>query len=237
MIISEKPFIFPVLFFLFLLESSCEHHCPIPQKSFERTIELRQDINSKGDGDAYLNSHPTLENINGSGDQHNIVANWTRFGDPARYRSYLKLDLSDIKTDDEIISATLLLHTKPSGSDGSVPDIVNQTFDENYVQICLVKDSWELLTLSWANQPTFSQLPEDYIVFSVPEDFPSVIGIDVTKLIKSIAGNTKKIPNNGFLFKMMPEADAFPYRSFVFYSLNADVSKQPYLRVQLKSNY
>ncbi|MBO9703227.1 MAG: DNRLRE domain-containing protein [Sporocytophaga sp.] len=237
MIISKNPFIFPVLLIIFFLGSSCEHHCPLPQGSFERSIEIRQDINSEGDGDAYLNSDPSLENINGSGDPHNIVGNWTRFGDPARYRSYLKIDLSEIKTSEEIVSATLLLHTKPTGADGSVPDIVNDTHDPNNVKICLVTDSWEIKTLSWVNQPSFSELLEDNIIFTVPEDFPAVIGIDVTNLVRKIAGKNKTFNNNGFLFKMAPEEAAPPYRSFVFYSANAEVTKQPYLRVQLKSNY
>lgn len=236
MIISENPFIFPVLLLIFFLDSSCEHHCPMPEGSFDKTIEIRQDKNSEGDGDAYLNSHTTLEHINGAGDNHNIVANWTRFSDPARYRSYLKIDLSKIKDSEEITSATLILHTKPTGSDTKVPDIVNETINPNNVQICLVTNSWEMQTLSWVNQPAFSETPENSIVFAVPKDFPSVMGIDVTNLVKKIAGKSKKINNNGFLFKMQTEENP-PYQSFVFYSMNADISKQPYIRVELKSNY
>lgn len=236
MIIPEKPIIFHILFAISLLASSCEHHCPLPQEKIERTIEIRQDLNSKGDGDAYLNSHITLETTNGRGDLHNIVANWTRFGDPVRYRSYLNINLSEIKSSEEVISAALILYPKPTGSDGTVPDIVNQTFNQNNVQVCLVKDSWDMTTLSWINQPRYSELPEDYIVFTVPENLPSVIELDVTNLLKSIAGKTKKLNNNGFLFKMAPEANAPPYRSFVFYSMNADTSKQPYFRIHLKSD-
>ena len=117
----------------------CEHHCFPPVENFERTLAIRQPLTSKGDGDAYLNSHLTLEKINGRFDIHDIVAKWTRFEDPVNYRTYFKLDLSEIKDNEEIESAYLYLHTKPKGSDNKVPDNVNEDLNPNYVQILQVK--------------------------------------------------------------------------------------------------
>lgn len=240
MIISEKHFIFPVLFLFFFFGSSCEHHCPAPEETFEstikRTVEIRQNITAQGDGDAYLNSHTDLESVNGSGEFFNIAANWTRFGDPALYRSYFKIDLSEIKADEEIISAMLILHTKPPGLDGGVPSIINETVNPNTAQMCLVTDSWEMSTLTWINQPRFSELPKENLIFTVSEDYPPVMGLDITDLLKCVAGKSKRYDNNGFVFKMTPEADARPYRAFVFYSMNAEASKQPYIRVKLSSD-
>jgi len=218
---------------LHLITSGCEHHCCPPVENFERTLEIRQPLTTKGDGDAYLNSHVTLENINGSFEIHNIVAKWTRFGEPVSYRTYLKLDLSEIKDNEEIESAILYLHIKPTGSDNKVPDNVYIDSDPNLVQVCLVKDSWDLTHLTWVHQPQISTLPDENLYFNIPSDFPPVMQLDLTALIRKIAGKDKKIENNGFLFRMYSEDDFTYYRSFVFYSINAERAKQPYLKVRL----
>ncbi len=144
---------------------------------------------------------------------------------------------SKIRYYEKIESAILYLHTKPNGSDYKVPDIVNENSKPNYVQICLVKEAWDLNDLSWVHQPDFSVLPNENLIFTIPPDFPSVAQFDITSLVKNIAGKDKKYENNGFLFRMVNENYETPYQSFVFYSINADTSKQPYLKVRLKPTH
>ncbi|WP_028980618.1 DNRLRE domain-containing protein [Sporocytophaga myxococcoides] len=220
---------------LWSILSACEHHCCPPAENIERTLEIREPLTTKGevDGDAYLNSHVTLENLNGRFDIHNIVAKWTRFGEPVSYRTYLKLDLSEIKDNEEIESAILVLHTKPNGSDNKVPDNVGIDSIPNYIQVCLVEDSWDLEDLTWVHQPRISPLPDEYLYFNIPSDFPPIMRLDLTALVKKIAGKDKKDENNGFLFRMYTEGDFEFYQSFVFYSINAGRAKQPYLKVRL----
>jgi len=207
---------------------SCKHSKDPEPSTGRRDLTLRQDASN--DGDAYI--YKAVTDINASQSIYNIQANWTHSGEPTLYRSLLKFDLSSIKNNEEVTSAKLIITTRPQQAEDEVaPDITKSS--NNNLQFCLIKNPWDFKTLSWNNQPVFSTLPDEAKVFSIPQNVWTTMEFDVTDLLKQIAGANKKFDNNGFMMKMAIEGQ--PYEAFVFYSMNAEYSKRPYLKLELES--
>ncbi|WP_028981742.1 DNRLRE domain-containing protein [Sporocytophaga myxococcoides] len=233
---KKNTFLSTVSLIMFLIGGfiSCKHSKdPMPENDpgvEKRFLTIRQDASN--DGDAYI--YKAIPDISAFQSLYNIQANWTRFGEPTLYRSLLKFDLSSIKNNEEIKSAKLIITTRPQQAEDEVSPDITKSVNNNF-QLCLIKNSWDIRTVSWNNQPVFSVLPDESQVFLIPQAITSIMEFDVTDLLKQTAGKKKKFDNNGLLMKMAVEAEAPPYEAFVFYSMNAEHSKRPYLKLELET--
>lgn len=225
---KKNVFLSTVLLVVFLSGFiSCKNSKDPSPSAGKRDLTLRQDASN--DGDAYI--YKAIPDVNASQSIYNIQANWTRNGTPTLYRSLLKFDLSAIKNNEEIKSAKLIITTRPQQAEDEVaPDITKSS--NNNLQFCLIKNSWDFKTLSWNTQPVFSTIPSESKVFSIPQNVWTTMEFDVTDLLEQLAGKKKKFDNNGFIMKMAVEGA--PYEAFVFYSMNAEYSKRPYLKLELE---
>ena len=78
----------------------------------------------------------------------------------------------------------------------------NDLYQNEYIELHNVTESWSTSTVSWANQPAYEQKTTDYLCLSPSSDIGRY-SWDITKLAKGwLEGET----NNGFMLKSKVES-------------------------------
>lgn len=101
--------------------------------------------------DAYIVSHPNLVNNNYGSYVANMASSWTSGGVPFSTRSTIKFDLSSIPDNVVIISAELRLEGISHFS-----NLTNPGYQNNESWLAELEQDWDENTITWNNQPSFS---------------------------------------------------------------------------------
>lgn len=203
---------------LSLLSISCTKESFVDYVTDTTTISKVYQTNEDSSIDAVVES--LNPNTNYGNSTHLTAFSWTNGGSFNTSRSFLKFDLSDITPQTKISSATLSLFYSNYGN-------LSEQSGNNAFTIFKVSVPWDENTITWANQPTFTNIDSISIVkSSSPQQ--SYTDIDVTPVIQDMINNPSN--NHGFMIKLNKE---FPYRLLILASSNhSEASKRPKLVVE-----
>lgn len=170
--------------------------------------------------DAFVSSYYPDKNYG----NHELLQSlsWTISGSEVDLRSYLSFDLSALPEGCQIIDAKLSLyehHTSGVPSDGH-----STLTGSNESYIKRVITSWDESTISWNNQPGYTD--ENYVI--IPESshpFEDYIDIDISQLVRDIFNNPTE--SFGIVISLVDEN---PYKALYFASSDySDATKHPKL--------
>ena len=147
------------------------------------------------------------------------AAAWTNGGSPSDLRSLIEFDLSGIPTSALIIDARLSLYYNPDQTNG-------QHSGENNGLLQRVTQPWNETTVTWANQPTTTDVHQASMPLSgsATQDF---IGIQIRALVQDMID----YPAQGFGFMLRIDNEV-PFRRLIFASSDhPDDARHPKLEV------
>ena len=131
------------------------------------------------------------------------------------HRIFLKYqNLPTIKSSDIIVGASIQLYKMENSGTAQT------------VTVHKVNGTWESETLTWANQPSYNTLIEDYL--SVREK-----GLYIWNVTDIVRGWYGSAGNTGMMFKVADESVAATWRQF-YSSDYGDVDKKPALLIQYR---
>ena len=204
---------------------SKNNYSSAPAVLVEKTTILQPDA-TKGKDATIFSQTP---NLNLGTDTDFIVMSWTWFsqglGEGDR-RSLIDFDLSSIPNNATIVNATLDFSFNKTST--AYPSIASRyaTSKPNESYLRRITSQWDELTVTWANQPTYTL--ENQVVIPNNSGIETDVTVDVTNLIKDQKNN----PNESFglAFSLVTEEI---YRAMLFASSDhLDPNKRPKLTVK-----
>lgn len=166
--------------------------------------------------DAYIHDLNVNQNL-GTHNDYAAIA-WTCNGPQCNARGLLDFDWSLLPAGAIITQASLKLYLNPTSTNGT-------SSGDNIAWVERITSPWEEMNVTWANQPTVTQVHRTTVG---PSASNSAYSTDVTQLVIDILDN----PMAGFGFRISLQTEDY-YRRLMFASSdNADCSIHPELLVE-----
>lgn len=203
---------------LSLLNLSCSKDSFIEYTTDTTTISKIYQTNEGYSTDAVVES--LNPNTNYGNATHLTAFSWTSGGSFNTSRAFLKFDLSDIAPQTKISSAELSLFYSSYGN-------LSEQSGNNAFTIYRVIEAWDETSITWANQPAYSNDNSISIGKSTSPQ-QSYTDIDITSVIQDMIDNPSS--NHGFMIMLDEE---FPYCLLILASSNhSDAKKRPKLVIE-----
>jgi Secretion system C-terminal sorting domain len=139
-----------------------------------------------------------------------IIADWTDGGVFYSWRFLLQFDLSVLPPYAIVDSAYLSLYANPVSPSGSTGSPTYGT--ANASAIYRVTSPWDTTTLSWADQPSYTNV-DSAVLQESTSTVENYLNVNVTGMVQQMLFSES---NYGFIFKHLQEE--VPYNSMIFYS-------------------
>ncbi len=131
---------------------------------------------------------------------------WTYSGQPMYFRTVMKFILDEIPIGSQVVSATLFFYSDPTITSSSSAEGNSQLSGSNAFYIERITEDWDVLTVTWNNQP--ASTTSERLLIPASTSTTENIQIDLTDMVQ----NWINSPTSNYGIKMFLQTESY-YRS------------------------